>query len=576
MGKRRDRTDFLICAVLVAATLAVYWQVRGFGFLILDDAAYVQLNRHVTGGVTLSSVTWAFTSNYQSNWHPLTWISLMLDAQLGKGGPSLFHMTNVALHVLNTLLLFVLLKRVTGSRWRSAAVAALFALHPLHVESVAWITERKDVLSTLFWLLTMLAYVHYAKKPMARRYMLVVAAFALGLMAKPMLVSLPLVLLLMDFWPLGRVDGAQRWWPLVREKIPLIVMSAGSCLVTYWAQAVGGSVGNSEVFPLGVRVANAGVAYVSYIIKMVCPLNLCAIYPHPENTLPMWQVLGAGVCFALLMVIAVSAARRRPYVTVGLLWYTVTLVPVIGLVQVGRQAMADRYTYVPLIGLFMVLAWGVPELIAKSSGPSANRKPSAIWAALGLVLLVGLAACTYFQVGYWRDSIGLYDHALAVDNGSYLAHLGRADALATKRYYDAAMPEYQAVLKLKPKCATAHVNYGLALAQMGRWPEAVEQYKAARVSMPTNQVVLDSLGLALMRLGRVDEAIDCYRKSIESNPEDVFAYYNLGCAYARNGDFHAAAGQFKEALRLDPSNETARDRLSKAMRAARLELPRPD
>ncbi len=454
MGRRRNRTDLLICFLLVAATVAVYWQVHGFSFVLMDDQVYVMSNQHVLGGITAKSVAWAFRTNFQANWHPLTWISLMLDANIGGGKPGAFHVTNVVLHVLNTLLLFAFLRRSTRQTWPSAVVAALFALHPLHVESVAWVTERKDVLSTFFWLLALLAYVEYARRPRLRTYMLVVAAFALGLMAKPMLVSLPIVLLLMDAWPLGRVvqspkskvesrdpglrgvvesgkwkaesreqDGAPRsllfptpysLLPLLVEKLPLFAMAAGSCVVTVWAQGSGGAIVSAHAISLGERVANALVAYVGYIVKMIYPLNLAAPYPHPYSSLPAWQVIGSGVLLAAVTAGAVASARKAPYVTVGWLWYVITLIPVIGVVQVGQQAMADRYTYVPLIGLFVVIAWGVPEAVNALMAGRDKARLSRMWAVLAGVLIVGLMANTYQQVGYWKDSLSLYQRALVI------------------------------------------------------------------------------------------------------------------------------------------------------------------
>lgn len=483
----------------------------------------------------------------------------MLDAQLGKGSPGVFHLTNVAFHVLNTLLLYILLRWTTGFPWRSAAVSALFALHPLHVESVAWITERKDVLSTFFWLLTMLAFVWYAKAPAVRRYVLVVLTYALGLMAKPMLVSLPLALLLLDYWPLGR----RELWPLIREKIPLFVMAAASCVVTYWAQQTGGAVVSYDAFPIGVRVANAFVAYASYVIKMVCPLNLSAIYPHPGYTLPVWQVVSSGLFFALMLGVAIKSARSRPYITVGWLWYVVTLVPVIGLVQVGQQAMADRYTYVPMIGLFIIVAWGVPELIAEIDMARGEWKMTPAWTVIGVVILAGLTASTYLQVGYWRDSISLYEHSLALDKDNYLAHFGYGFALAAEGKLAQAVKEYEAGLKMEPRSAQAQCGLGFTLAQMGRYPEAVEHIYEANRIQPDNPVMLDCLGSVLTKMGRADEAITHLKRAIELSPDDPAPHYDLGLAFLRKGLSKKAANEFEATIRLDPGYKQARELLAR-------------
>ena len=567
MGKHNNRADHLICALLIAATLAVYWQVGGFGFVVTDDPAYVLDNRHVLAGITPGSVAWAFRAIYQANWHPLTWVSLMADAQIGGADPAVYHQTNLGLHVLNTLLLFAFLRIATGFRWRSAAVAALFAIHPLHVESVAWVTERKDVLSTLFWLLTMLAYLWYTARRGVGRYMLVVALFALGLMAKPMLMTLPLTLLLLDVWPLRRTQqassaGGRRglWWMLVREKIPLLGMAAASCAITFAAQILGGAVYSTRLLPMGVRAANALVAYVSYIVKMLCPLNLMALYAHPGRTLPIWQVVGAGLVLALITAVAIKSARSRPYVTVGWLWYMLTLIPVIGLVQIGTQAMADRYTYVPLVGLFVILAWGLPDLLAalNSSGEKQYR-PSPAWFVLGGAILVGLMATTYFQVGYWRDSTSLAEHALAVDDSSYTSHYLRAGAYAQEGSYEEAVAEYRKSLAIAPDAG--QVCFGLAqtLSRMGRLDESAKEFTRTLKLQPYCADIQYEAGSLLLKMGRLDRAITHFRYALSLGCDYPSAYIDMGCAYARKRDLDNARKCFVSALRLDPGNETARN-----------------
>ncbi len=549
MGKRRDFTDYWLCAALVAITLAVYWQVRAFGFVIVDDQGYVQKNPHVLGGLSAESIRWAFTTFSQANWHPLTWLSLMADAQIGGSDAGLFHLTNVLFHVFNALLLFAFLRSVTGYWWRSAAVAALFAIHPLHVESVAWITERKDVLSTFFWLLTMLAYVHYVRQRRPWRYLLVLTSFALGLLAKPMLVSLPVVLLLMDLWPLRRTDT---WWRLVREKIPLFGLACASCAVTVHAQSHGGAVVSTVMLPFGVRAANAVVACVGYIGKMLSPLNLSMAYPHPGHTLPAWQVVGSGLLLAIVTVVALRSARRLPYLTVGWLWYLVTLVPVIGLVQVGYRAMADRYTYVPLIGLFIVLTWGVPDMLACMQ--RGRERQSFVFPVLGCVILIALMACTYFQVGYWRNGVTLCEHALAIDKGNWIAHICRGDAYALAGDSAGAVAEYGRGLQLNPAAAVSARRLGAVLVRMGTLKEGARFYTTALRELPAVEGFHSNLGLLLLKSRRPADAIWHLRRALEVNPTDVSVINNLGCAYRGVGEFSRARQQFEAALRLSPRN----------------------
>ncbi|MGB9618961.1 MAG: hypothetical protein ACPL7K_00955, partial [Armatimonadota bacterium] len=400
-----NKTRLFISFLLAALIAAIYWPAVGYGLVNLDDRYYVMNNPHVRSGLSVRNVVWAFTTFTQSNWHPLTWISLQLDRTIEPSGSQVLHATNIVLHLANTLLLFFLLELTTGARWRSACVAALFAAHPLHVESVAWVSERKDVLSTLFWLLTMLAYIGWVRAPSKGRYMLVIAAFALGLTAKPMLVSLPILLLLVDIWPLARLQIGRNArlaaGKLVREKIPLFALAAASCVVTYIAQARGGAMTGLDCYPLGMRLANAFVSYMAYLGKTAWPARLAALYPHPENTLPEWQVAASAVGFFVLSILAVRAFRRWPYAAVGWFWYVISLVPVIGIVQVGLQGMADRYTYVPLIGIFVAVAWGVPEIIDRLFGSASAR----FTVGLALLSVAALAAVAHKQVGYWRDDV---------------------------------------------------------------------------------------------------------------------------------------------------------------------------
>lgn len=565
MVKHNNRTDYIICGLLAVATLAVYLQVYGFGFVMIDDAFYVSKNFHVTRGLTLDSFVWAFKTTTESNWHPLTWLSLMADAQIGGSNPSVYHLTNVGLHIVNTLLLFVFFRLATGFRWRAAAVAALFALHPLHVESVAWITERKDVLSTFFWLLTMLAYLKYAARRGICRYLLVVVLFALGLMAKPMLVTLPLVLLLMDIWPLGRVKlGNQGWlrdfWPLVLEKTPLFVMVAISCAITLVVQMQARSVADICDVSVGIRVANALFSYVGYIGKMLWPLNLMALYAHPENTLPVWQVIGAGLLLAAMTFGAFACAAKRPYVTVGWLWYIVTLIPVIGLVQVGQQAMADRYTYVPLIGLFVIFAWGLPDILCGIDGTSIIRCRLLVLSAC--LLLVGLAVRTYVQVGYWRDSLSLAEHAVDVSGNSYTSHYMLASAYSKIGRRSDAISEYRKSLAISPD--NGHVRFGLAtvLSEDGRFQDSATEFKRVLKILPLNARVHNEAGTLLFKMKHYDRAIKHYRYALELGQQDPVIYLKMAHIYVQNRDFVNAKKCLIQALRLDPNNAIAASNLA--------------
>jgi len=422
--------SLLIALVLAIATVAAYWQVHNFRFVNFDDAEYVVENPHVNTGLTWENVVWAFTKYHSCNWHPLTWISHMLDCQIFGMDARWHHCINLALHVGSTILLFLVLTQATGATWRSAFVAGAFALHPLHVESVAWISERKDVLSTLFWMLTMWAYLQYARKPSLRRYVVTVLVFALGLMSKPMLVTMPFVLLLMDYWPLQRLSFAQvtpgttqppgrsPWrrlhnpaW-LTLEKVPLVILAGTSSVITLFVQS-------RTVAPLGaiafhIRVANACISYTKYIGKMFWPTRLAVLYPHPLDKIQIWPAVVAALLLVGITVLVFITSRRYRYLAVGWFWYLGTLVPVIGLVQVGAQSMADRYTYVPLIGLFIMIAWGLPDLLAKW------RCGRGVLTVASPAILLALGILTWFQNAHWRDSLALFAHASAATKDNYM------------------------------------------------------------------------------------------------------------------------------------------------------------
>ena len=547
---------------LLAAVAVAYWPVRGFGFVRFDDPLYVTENPYVLAGLTGRGLQWAFTSGHAANWHPVTWLSHMLDVALFGVDAGAHHAVSVLLHVATSALLFVVLLRMTGSAWPSLLVAALFALHPLHVESVAWIAERKDVLSALFWMLTLWAYDRYVRDPGPRRFAWVLLAFALGLMSKPMVVTLPFVLLLLDVWPLRRLSPWPTWAslrPLLREKLPLFALSAASATITVLAQSRGGAVASSARLPLTERVGNAAISYVAYVQKTLWPDHLAAYYPYPR---PTPSVLAAISALALLIatVSAVWIGRRRPYVLVGWLWYLGTLVPVIGIVQVGTQAMADRYAYLPLIGLFVVLAWALHDLV--EANPS-RRLPVLIAAG---ALVVACTAITRGQVRHWESSETLWTHALAVTRGNYAAHTYLGNALASAGNVDSAIAEYTEALRLNPDFPEAHNNLGPALASRGETDAAIAHFTAALRLRPNYADAHNNLGVALASRGRLEEAIAQYREVLRIDPEHAHAHGNLGLALYTLGRAAEAQRQLSLALQRNPSRQDVRAALDRLER----------
>jgi tetratricopeptide (TPR) repeat protein len=550
---------------LFLATFAVYAQVRHFDFVNFDDPEYVTANQHVRTGITAANVAWAFTSGEAANWFPLTRLSHMLDCQMFGLRSGWHHLTNVLLHALAVLLLFAFLNRSTGRRWPSAWVALLFALHPLHVESVAWVAERKDSLSAFFGLLALWSYVRYVERPALRRYLLVVLTFGLGLMAKPMLVTLPFLLLLVDVWPLGRVSGRpwSRIAPLLSEKIPLFALSAAAAGATYLVQQAGGAVRSRDAFPLVLRLENALVSYIVYIAKMFWPARLAVFYPYPAEV-PAWQAAAAALAIAAVSMLVLRSVRKRPYLAVGWLWYLVTLAPVIGLVQVGAQARADRYTYIPMIGLTIMLAWGAADLL----GRVPRAKPAV--AVLAAAVCAGCAAITWLQAGYWRDSRTLFQHAVDVTNGNYLAHHNLGVALAeSPADLNQAIAHFQAVLQIKPDYARAHTDLGSALAKLpGRLPDAMAEFRAALAIDPDLAIPHNNLGNTLAQAGSWSEAISEYETALRIDPDYADprhnlaeAQYNLGLELAKADRSFEAIVHLEDALRLRPDYPEAHNNL---------------
>ena len=568
----------LFILALAMATLWVFWPLGNYGFINLDDDVYVYGNPRVKTGLTLKGIIWAFTTLEAGFWHPLTWLSHMLDCEiygLNAGG---HHWTNVLLHIASTLLLFLVLERMTRASWRSSLVAALFALHPLHVESVAWVAERKDVLCTFFGMLTLWTYVRYTERPGLNRYLIVLSSFVLGLLSKAMLITLPGVMLLLDYWPLRRfpfgpssgpgnsidhpsMNGkGERWFPhhFVLEKVPFFVLAAIFSFLTFLAEQSVGAIKSFEWVPLEARVGNALVFYLSYIGKMIWPHPLAVFYPHPGR-LPMGQVVGAGLFLVGVSVLVVRLARKYPYLVVGWLWYLGTLVPVIGLVQVGGHGLADRYTYVPLIGLFMMMAWGVPEVLA------GGRYRKAVLALSAGLLLSIFMVVTRLQIQQWHDSITLFTHTLRVTPGNSLIHTNLGLVLAEQGKIQEAIAHYTEALRIDPKDVHAHNNLGNALAGQGRTQEAIAHYTEALRINPNYGFAHNNLANVLFRQGRSQEAAAHYTEALRINPNDAHAHKNLANVLLRQGRTHEAMAHYTRALRINPNDADARNNLGNAL-----------
>jgi tetratricopeptide (TPR) repeat protein len=587
---QKNARILLLCLFLAILTTTAFWEVGNCDFVGLDDHDYVTENGHVQSGITIPGIRWALTAVYASNWHPLTWMSHMLDVQIFGLKARWHHLDNLLFHVANTLLLFLLLSRMTKAPWKSFFAAALFAIHPLHVESVAWVAERKDVLSTFFWMLTLWAYARYVERPRLSAYLAALIFFALGLTAKPMLVTLPFVLLLLDFWPLRRFEvqnpvkeaapegnkpvpakkgrkkpaGApvvretvttrqpaapQNQWTAIRlpllEKIPFFLLTAISCVVTYIAQEYGGSVASLEKFSPGVRIANAIVSYVLYIAKTVWPENLAVYYPHPGSR-PIWQVAAAFLLLSAITLAVIRTRRKFPYLQTGWLWFAGTLVPVSGVVQVGGQAMADRYTYVPLIGLFIMAAWGIPEILGKRV-----RRKEVLW-SLSALTLACLFILTRTQVGYWKGNITLFDHALEVTENNFLIHNNRGAAYADLGNYRQAIEDYTKAVEINPRSALAYNNRGTAYGHLGNDLEAINDFSDAIEIKPEYAEAYNNRGAAHGRLGSAALAIGDFDRAVAINPEYAEAFNNRGAAYDRLGDHTRAIGDFDRAVAINP------------------------
>ena len=548
------RWQILACIFLVLVTFAAFGEVRNHQFIQFDDPYYLTANPAVQEGLTTKGIIRAFTSIYAGYWIPLTWLSHMLDYRIFGWHPGGHHLTNLVFHIANTLLLFLWLLRVTQALGPAFLVAALFAWHPLHVESVAWVAERKDVLSTFFWLLTMWAYLRYGERPGWGRYGLILLSFTLGLMAKPMLVTLPFVLLLLDYWPLGRwAPGGCPPRSLILEKIPLLVLAALGSIVTLLAQKEVGAMALLGEIPFSSRVATALVAYLWYPLKMFWPSGLAILYPHPLDTIPLWQALGAGLLLVLISFGTVWRTRRNPYLPVGWLWYLVTLAPVIGLVQVGNQAWADRYTYVPLIGLFILVAWGARDLTAGWPGARVLRPLGA-----GMIL-TALLICTILQVRYWRDSVSLFEHTLGVTGDNFVIHNNLGVALANQGKMEQAAPHFLEALRLNPHNARAQNRLGEELFAQGKIWEAEAKFQRAIKLKPDWGEAYNNLGRVDAYQGKIDHALAMFQKAIDLDPNLAAAYKNLGLAWASLGEKQKAVALLTKAVELAPNDPEAKN-----------------
>jgi Flp pilus assembly protein TadD len=545
-----------VYVLLAVVTLAVYSQVRRFEFVNFDDPEYVTENNHVRPGLTWDGTVWAFKSLDAANWFPLTWLSHMADCQLFGLRSGWHHWTNVLLHTLATLVLFAALKRMTGALWRSAFVAFLFALHPMHVESVAWVAERKDVLSGLFWCLTLWCYARYAERPSLERYWPVVAAFCLGLMSKPMTVTLPFVLLLLDVWPLRRANRMAILW----EKIPLFVLAAGESLVTFFAQEQGRAVRSLSTLPFGLRLENALVSYVMYIARMFWPVHLAVFYPYSHD-LPVLGVAGAGVALAGVSILVVRRLRTNPYLAVGWFWYLGTLAPVIGIIQVGGQSSADRYTYLPMIGLTIMLAWGATPIraatVRERSTSVHNKWPPRTVVAAAVVACSACVVLTCQQISYWANSGTLFRHAVEVTTGNYIAHNNLADYYLIHRRNEEARVQINEALRLRPGYPEARVNLATVLTRMGKLSDAEREYRVALSFQPANVEAHAGMGVALATEGRIAEALREFQEVVRLSPGYAEGHYSLGRVLASMGHSEAAIAEFRQAIRLRPDHAEA-------------------
>jgi tetratricopeptide (TPR) repeat protein len=578
-------TPILLAIGLTVVTCLTYWRVLFNQFIGYDDGIYLYENPFIRYGITHNSLKWAFTTNYVSNWHPITWLSHLIDVSLFGMNPTGHHAVNLLIHILNTLILFFLLKKMTGSMWKSAFVAALFSLHPLHVQSVAWAAERKDLLSTFFGLLAIFAYVRYVERPGIGRYIPVAALFALGLMSKAMIVTLPILLLVLDYWPLGRVVSRQsavvsaerstggasalttnhyRLSTLIIEKIPLFVLSGLSGVMAYWAEKTGGAVSKIQLFSVSMRIDDLIVGYAGYLVKMVWPQKLAICYPPPGDTIPVWCIIASALALTAISALAVILRRKAPYFLAGWLWYVLALTPVIAQImkEVGDQSISDRFTYVPLIGIFIIITWGISDWLGFMRAP----QKTTLLAIVGGAVILALAVCSYTEVGYWKDSRTLYRRALAINPKDPAIDFNMGMEYITKdRDFTNAVRFFREALKANPSFSLAFNGLGLALAKNGHPDEAIEQLRTAIRLKSEYPEAHNNLGTALMMKRQYADAIAEYKTAIRQNPHYLLSYVNLGNAYVLLGKWKEAIEAKRKLAEFEPDSAVRHADLAQAL-----------
>ncbi|MEO5361223.1 MAG: tetratricopeptide repeat protein [Nitrospirota bacterium] len=600
------RKNLIIALLLVVITFGVYWNVRDNSFVNIDDPQYVTTNPFVNKGLTSKSVLWAFKTTFFVNWHPLTWLSHMTDVELFGLNPGGHHLTSLVIHIINTVLLFFLLNRLTSLPWQSAFVAAVFAIHPLAVESVAWVSERKNVLSSLFWFIGIWAYIEYVKRPNFIRYAAVFFSMAIGLMVKPMLVTFPVTLLLLDYWPFNRfkVDEQTTLPHLIRlffraviEKLPLFALAVASAIVTYVVQLHAYAVQPFSQLPLSRRFATAADSYTQYLKKMVLPYDLAIPYPYPD-TLPSLNVFLSAAFLTIVTIVAIRLWRRRPYVLFGWSFYLLTMLPVIRFIQTGREAIADRYTYVPMIGIFLIIAMGASDIL------SGNRFKKYILTTAAAACLIYLAAFTWVQIGYWRNSYTLFSHSIKTVEGNYMAYNNYGAAFLDDHKPEKAVEFFAKGLQIKPDSSELNYSMGEALTRQGKFEEAityfarssslmffdgeavlnkrygivllkekdyagaVSYFKISLAIHPMDTEVLNNMGIALMGLNKSEEALEMFSRGVATKPDSSTLRFNKGLALKSIGKLNEAIAEFEEAARLNPSSETVRNTLNSARQQA--------
>jgi tetratricopeptide (TPR) repeat protein len=559
-------SSFWICLLLSTITIAVFWQVLLCGFVAFDDDVYVLEEKNVTAGLTWRSILWAFTSIHSVMWHPLTSLSHIIDYQLFKDNPFGHHMVNLLLHTVNVVILFLILKTMTGSVWPSAFVAALFAVHPLQIESVAWVAERKNLISGLFWLLTIGAYIRYARRPTFGRYLLVALVFCLALISKPMVVTLPFVFLLLDYWPLRRIalfnntefNTFQTSFPraslkrLILEKIPFFVPVAVLSIITFNIQKSGQAVKTLDAFPLKIRIFNTIFSYVKYIEKMFYPTKLAVFYPYPSNELTIVRVTIAAALLLVISIIVVRMAKSHKYMPLGWFWFLGVLVPVIGLVQVGMQGMADRYAYLPFIGLFIIIAWGVPDLISKLP----NKK--IILISLSSAALLALSIHTYLQLRHWRNSIDLFEHAVKVTEDNYMMHNNLCVLYNRFKNFDKSIEHGTEAVRVRPDYGDFYYNLGIPLYRTGKVNQAIKCWERSVSLGSRHSRVYTNLASLYYGQNKIDLAVKYLQRAIEIDEDDFLAHAKLGLIMTNKGQITRALDHYQHSLKANPNQPSTR------------------